>query len=45
MSRQYALSTCPETRAPEASRPGNVSRSTDTGRPSGIESITDRRKT
>lgn len=31
--------------APDSSRPGNVSRSTDTGRPVGMESMTERRKT
>ncbi len=31
--------------APEASRPGKVSRSTETGRPAGIVSMTERRKT
>src|SRR5206468_3849837 len=41
-SRQYVASTWPTTRAPASSRSGNVSRSTETGRPVGIRSITER---
>ena len=44
-SAQYAVSRWPRTRAPAAIRPGNVSRSTDTGRPDGMPSTTERRKT
>ena len=40
-SSQYAVSTWPRTSAPDAIRPGKVSRSTDTGRP-GRDGVDDR---
>ena len=45
VSSQYAASTCPRTSAPPSTSEGNVSRSTDTRRPAGIASITERRNT
>lgn len=44
-SIQYVFSVTPCSLPPAASRPGKVSRSTETGRPAGMESITLRRKT
>ena len=44
-SSQYVESTMPWRWAPAASRPGKVSRSTETGRPAGMVSMTERRKT
>ena len=44
-SNQYPSSTTPCSRAPSDSSRGKISRSTETGRPVGMSSMTERRNT